>query len=129
MRTGADVERIERRAMIALLAAFVLIVQALWPTAAMAASPDFGSAAMICTGSGLAAPPTGDLAPYNAGGPMCPDCVCPPLAAEPPSLAMTSAPVRYADAARPYRVASSWVAPPTRAPPRPPGQGPPASNA
>jgi hypothetical protein len=61
------------------------------------------------------------------GMPCCQDCLAPATAALPASLA-TPIPISYATAYV-HRVAFvRYRAPPARAPPRPPGQGPPTSS-
>jgi hypothetical protein len=121
--------RAERRAMVALVAVFVLLVQMLTPTLAVAQpAPGLGEQ-VICTGHGLQTIQTGDAAPTK-GSPAaaCDHCVCPPVAATP---AAVIAPVAFRAFSRhaPPEAISADLPPPARAPPRPPGQGPPLSNA
>jgi hypothetical protein len=122
--------RAERRAMLALLAAFALLVQALWPlTAAAAAGADLGPALQICTGHGLASAPADDQAPAkSAPGHPCQHCICPAVAATPAEPLALAVPARF-EIREPRVLAQAAAPPPARAPPRPPGQGPPASNA
>ena len=113
----------ERRAMIALVAVFALLVQALVPALASAA-PLAGERLLICTPHGLQEAPAGDIQPE----PACQHCVCPAMAsssAPTPNVAS----VRYAGE-RISPIAPRRVRlPPARAPPRPPGQGPPIQTA
>jgi hypothetical protein len=120
--------RAERRAMIALVAVFALLVQVLVPGIA-AAAPSASGEQVICTGHGLASVKLGDPSPAkgSAASP-CEHCVCPPLAAQPPAMTEPTAAVAYAAEARPEAAAAD-VPPPARAPPRPPGQGPPSFHA
>jgi hypothetical protein len=125
-RTSA---RAERRAMIALLAVFALLVQALVPAIANAAPARPGEPQVICTGHGLSTIHYGDAAPAKGAlAGHCEHCVCPPAALSPPASAEPAVAVAYAVAARPETAAAD-LPPPARAPPRPPGQGPPVSNA
>jgi hypothetical protein len=119
----------ERRAVIALLAVFALLVQALVPSIANAARVGPGGQ-VICTGHGLQTIPTGDIAPAQ-GTPSrpCEHCVCPLLAAAPPpALTYAVARLSYSREAAPA-AAPGDLPTPARAPPRPPGQGPPDSDA
>lgn len=116
--------RAERRAMAALVAVFVLLVQALVPSLA-AAGTGPGDGLAICTQAGLAPAPDDGAPPL---GHDCRHCVCPTAGAEPPPLASVR-PVVYAQAPPPVTDTPAGVRPPTRAPPRPPGQGPPPANA
>jgi hypothetical protein len=114
--------------MIALIAVFALLVQALIPALANAA-PAAGGQQVICTGHGLQTIAIGHAAPAK-GTPAhaCEHCVCPPLAAAPPILGFAVATVSFARDARPAAISTRRPAP-ARAPPRPPGQGPPTSDA
>ncbi|MFZ5719951.1 MAG: DUF2946 family protein [Pseudomonadota bacterium] len=114
----------ERRAMIALVAVFVLLVQALAPTLASAGTFP-GGGLSICTKAGLAPSSDGDAAPL---GHDCQHCVCPAAAVEPPSI-VSVRPVAYADSTLVVADTPRGVRPQARAPPRPPGQGPPPSIA
>lgn len=118
--------RAERRAMIALVAVFALLVQALVPSLAGAApiGPDVTA---ICTSHGLQVVPTGD-APPDPGGGHCDKCVCPPTAAPPPAP-LAAGLVRLALVLDDRPADPTAAPPPARAPPRPFGQGPPAPNA
>jgi len=116
----------ERRAIVALFAVFALFVQALIPNLANAATGP-GGATAICTEMGLAT--VGDGAPAQpAPAHGCQHCVCPALA-ETPAPIIQDLPVAYAVAAAPVADTPRGVRPLPRAPPRPPGQGPPAPNA
>ncbi len=119
--------RAERRAIVALFAAFALIVQALVPSLATAAPGDAPFAA-ICTGQALKAAAFGQDAPSQ---PMpaqgCEQCLF-ALTAAPPPAPVTVRPVAYALAAALITPAVDRRIPRARAPPRPPGQGPPTSN-
>ena len=77
--------RAERRAIIALVAVFVMLVQALIPSLASAGTfPGEGLA--ICTQAGLAPALDGGSVPAP-GGHDCQHCVCPAATAEPPPIA------------------------------------------
>jgi hypothetical protein len=119
--------RAERRAMIALVAVFALLVQALIPTLAMAAAS--GDPAMvICTAKGLQAAPAGGQDPGQPADHACQHCLCPAIStAASPSLEII--PVAYIVAAAPRALTAQAQLPPARGPPRPPGQGPPLSQA
>lgn len=120
----AKAERAERRAMIALVAVFALLVQALIPAMASAA-PVADGALTICTQMGLQAAPAGDALPADHA---CQHCLCPAAVSGPPPV-VTVERVVHARAASPAAPKSHWVSPPARAPPRPPGQGPPSASA
>ena len=116
----------ERRAMIALIAVFALMVQALIPAIANAA-PVRGGPQVVCTDHGLqtvdpTAPAKGQLPAH------CEHCVCPPTAAQPPAMVEPAVFIAYAREVRPQSAAIN-LPPPARAPPRPPGQGPPTLHA
>ncbi|HEX7884700.1 MAG TPA: DUF2946 family protein [Phenylobacterium sp.] len=120
----ATTARAERRAIIALFAAFALLVQAWIPAIAMAAPVDSGGM-QICTQMGL------QPAPGDSGAPpvdhVCKHCLCPAAADLPPSP--TAQPIVYGWVEAPPAARRHRLIPPTRAPPRPPGQGPPTSAA
>ena len=125
MRIGGDLGR-ERRALVALFAVFALMVQALVPAAAAAATPNSLAAAIICTGTGVAT--VSDEAPASRpkgfAGMPCQDCLAAALAfIPPPTLAIQ--PVTYAAARIERAPIQRLIEPRARAPPRPPGQGPP----
>ena len=117
--------RAERRAMIALVAMFVLLVQALVPAFA-AAGPMPDGANLICTTMGVQQAPDDSTPP--ATDHTCRHCVCPAPADLPPAVAQATR-VAYAVAEAPTSAANRTLPPPARGPPRPPGQGPPASDA
>jgi hypothetical protein len=120
---------------IALLAMLALLVQALMPAAAMAHDAA-GQSVLICTADGAkAVEVAGDVigkkappSPSNKGfgGLACAQCVAVALATTtPPDIAV--APVLYsARVEAAPRAALTGVAL-ARAPPRPPGQGPPTA--
>lgn len=118
-------ERTERRAMIALVAVFALLVQALIPSLVMAA-PGAPGDLLICTQMGLQTAPGDGGAPAPANH-ACKHCLCPAPATDPPQ-AVTIQHVAYVVAIAPTALASHRRVPPARAPPRPPGQGPPLSD-
>jgi hypothetical protein len=120
--------RDEMRGLTVLFAVFALLIQALMPTAAMASRSDGPSAVVICTATGsqiLSA--DGHLSKSKGfAGMPCQDCLAaamaivatPELAVQPVAYTAAKvehAPVRHVFAAR------------ARAPPRPPGQGPPTA--
>jgi hypothetical protein len=118
----------DRRAVAALLAVLALLVQALIPAAAMA-RPDASGRIVICTATGTetigsdgkpAAPDKG------FGGMPCQDCLAVAMAAViAPGLAVQR--VAYAAERVEHVPVTSLVQPRARAPPRPPGQGPPTA--
>ena len=122
----AKAERTERRAMIALVAVFALLVQALIPAFA-AAAPASAGEMLICTQMGLqTAPDGGTGAPAQQHS--CKHCLCPAPVADPPAVFAVQH-VSYAAAKAPAAPKPQRLVPPARAPPRPPGQGPPTSDA
>jgi hypothetical protein len=115
---------------IALLAMLALLVQALMPAAAMAHDAA-GQAVVICTTDGaktveVAGEVIGKKDPKGFAGLPCAQCVAVSLAVTtPPDIAV--APVLYsARIEAPPHAALTGVAM-ARAPPRPPGQGPPTA--
>ncbi|WP_293385335.1 DUF2946 family protein [Phenylobacterium sp. SCN 70-31] len=118
----------ERRAMLALVLAFAFVVQMLAPALATAApTPDGG--VTICTTMGLQTLGA-DLNPGDApeGPHHCQHCVCPaPLSPADPLMSATR--VVYATGVAPVADTPRGLRPQARAPPRPPGQGPPVPNA
>ena len=116
--------RAERRAMIALAAVFVLLVQALAPAFA-AAGPMPDGATTICTAMGVQQAPDDRAPPADHA---CKHCLCPAPADQPPAP-VSVARIAYAVIQAPASAARRTLPPPARAPPRPPGQGPPASDA
>lgn len=123
--------RAERRALLALAAIFALLVQVIAPPMAMAA-PMMSPGSAICAPGmdGKAQAPTAPAPDQPAGQcGHCGHCVgATSAAALPTPIGEPAALVRYAQRAEPPRDAARRI-PPARAPPRPPGQGPPASNA
>ena len=119
--------RAERRAILALVTVFALLVQALIPSLA-AASPSSLGDMTICTQQGLETAPAGQDTAPPAGGHDCQHCVCPALTVTlPPVVTMLA--VAYAVTEAPVTATPRGVRPLARAPPRPPGQGPPLSDA
>jgi len=119
--------RHDRRALCALFAVFALMVQALIPAAAMA-RPGSEAAQVICTATGTAALTThGQPSPGKAfGGMPCQDCLAAAMACvTTPELAVQ--PVAYEVARVEHAAAAPLLEPRARAPPRPPGQGPPTA--
>lgn len=124
--SGTRAGRDERRGMIALCAAFILLVQMLAPAFAAAGPRLPDGSLVICADGGMA--PTGAPAPTDDSDHSCDHCVCPaPVTAAAPTAAIqrVAYSVQAADPAPPPR----FLTPPVRAPPRPPGQGPPWSDA
>ncbi|MFI4964677.1 MAG: DUF2946 family protein [Caulobacterales bacterium] len=121
----------DRRAIAALLAVFALMVQALIPAAAMAAQPGPAGALVICTASGAhAVAPDGGPAPpahRGFGGMPCQDCLAAAMAVVAASPVMAIEPVAYQTARVDHAPVVRLLAPRARAPPRPPGQGPPTA--
>ena len=114
--------------MIALVAVFALMVQALIPAMANAAPARSGEQ-VICTGHGLQTVSLDGKAPAKGqAAAHCEHCVCPPVAAQPPAVIEPAVFIAYARQAR-TQSAAVGLPPPARAPPRPPGQGPPTSDA
>jgi hypothetical protein len=113
---------------IALLAMLALLVQALIPAAAMAYEAGTGQSIVICTVDGAKTVTVdGQRQTPKKGfaGLPCYQCVAASLAVTDTPETLVSAPVLYAarvEAAPP--MARRGMAP-ARAPPRPPGQGPP----
>ena len=106
-------------------AAPALLVQALIPSLVMAA-PGAPGELLICTQMGLQSAPSDGGAPAPASH-ACKHCLCPAPATDPPQ-AVTIQHVAYVVAIAPTALASHRRVPPARAPPRPPGQGPPLSD-
>ena len=116
----------ERRTLAVLVAVFALMVQALVPVAAMAAAPDPSAGMVICTGAGVTtmSDPGQPSKPKGFAGMPCQDCLAAALAiTQLPALAIQ--PVIYAAARIERSPAERLIEPRARAPPRPPGQGPP----
>jgi hypothetical protein len=111
--------------MIAVAAIFMLLVQALAPAFAVA-GPMPDGAGVICTDMGVQSAPNDPAAPPVDHA--CKHCVCPAPADLPPVISNVVR-IAYVVAEAPAHAASRTLPPPARGPPRPPGQGPPASNA
>jgi len=115
---------------IALLAMLALLVQALMPAAAMAHDAA-GQSIVICTTDGAKSVQVeGDVIgkkdPKGFAGLPCSQCLAVALATTtPPDVAV--APVLYSVHAAPAPVAALTGVALARAPPRPPGQGPPTA--
>jgi len=120
--------RHDRRAIVALFAVFALMVQAFMPVAAMASQPD--AAGVICTTTGVhAVGPVGSPAGPHRGpaGMPCQDCLAAAMAAVVATPVVAVQPVAYEVARADHAPVVSLLAPRARAPPRPPGQGPPTA--
>ena len=117
----------DRRAIAALLAVFALLVQALIPGAAMASQPD--AASILCTATGIQVADSSKApgGPHKGfAGMPCQDCLAAALAVtQAPALAIR--PVIYATARIERPPVERLIEPRARAPPRPPGQGPPTA--
>ena len=127
MRIGGQMSR-DGRALAALVAMFALMVQALVPAAAMATTPDAAGLAVICTQNGTATVSFGShpSKPKGFAGMPCQDCLAAALAVIPaPELAIQH--VTYVTARVEHVLATRLLEPRARAPPRPPGQGPPTA--
>lgn len=134
MRAGPPHRATARPGLIAAaLAALALLIQALIPAAAIAHDAANGGVAMvICTGGGEKTVLVGADAPGAAKkhfmGLHCTACAFANFAAvDGADLGLSARPVRYATAASAFPPERAFVAQGARAPPRPPGQGPPAS--
>lgn len=117
----------ERSAIAALFVMFALLVQALIPTHVMAAG--VGGGITICTAAGtetLAADGKTEAPVSQHGGP-CQDCLAAAHVATAPPPTLAIQPVAYVIASIEHIETEDTIAPRARAPPRPPGQGPPAS--
>ena len=116
------------RLLIALAAMLAVLVQALLPAAAMAHDVrDGGSAIVICTADGAKLVKLGGKEAPAKGfaGFSCSRCVAASLAAVTPDPEPTVAPVLYAVYLQRAPLRAPSVRGHARAPPRPPGQGPP----
>lgn len=115
--------------LVAWLAALAVLAQTLVPAIAMARSTTRGEAIVICTVEGAKLVRVGgDDKPVPDkmfGGFKCGQCVAASLAAVTPDPAATIVPVRYAARIEVAIVRVLGVRGHARAPPRPPGQGPP----
>jgi hypothetical protein len=132
--TAARHSRHDRGALAALMAVFALLVQALIPAAAVAGQADAAGAVVICTAAGPqtvtadgrpAAPVSGSHKGF--GGMPCQDCLAAAMAVVAPSPAPAIEPIVYAMARIDHAPIARLPAPRARAPPRPPGQGPPTA--
>ena len=127
MSPARHTARHDRRALVALFAVFALMVQALIPSAAMA-RPDPSAGQVICTATGTeTVTPHGQPAPHKGfAGMPCQDCLAAAMACVvTPELAVR--PVAYVTARVEHVAAAPLLEPRARAPPRPPGQGPPTA--
>ncbi|WP_426030532.1 DUF2946 family protein [Caulobacter sp. DWP3-1-3b2] len=112
---------------IALLAMLALLVQALVPAAVMAYEARSGQSVVICTAQGARTVILDDTKPAHKGfaGLPCAQCVVASLATTITPNAQISLPVRYAARVEIAPPLARRGLAPVRAPPRPPGQGPP----
>jgi len=115
------------RALAGLLAVFALVVQAMIPSIAMA-RPDPSGALVICTASGTQIiAQHGRPTPHKGvAGMPCQDCLAAAMACViTPELAVQ--PVAYTADRIDHAPVMTLLTPRARAPPRPPGQGPPTA--
>jgi hypothetical protein len=120
----------DRRAIAALFAVFALLIQALFPAAAMAASPSGDASSIICTAAGMQSlGPDGKLHSPQKGsdGMPCQDCLAAAMTAVAAAPTPVVQPVTYEIARVEHAPVRAVFAPRARAPPRPPGQGPPTA--
>jgi hypothetical protein len=116
------------------LAALALLVQALIPAAAIAHDAANGGLTLsICTGQGLKTITLGDGKSEPAGkhfmGLHCTACAFANFAAvDGPQADLLARPVHYTAQAIVFQPERTFAAAQARAPPRPPGQGPPISS-
>jgi hypothetical protein len=117
------------RPIAAAFAVFALLIQALLPSAAMAAAQASGAPLVICTIAGpkpVGADAAPQAPPKGFAGMPCQDCLAASVAAlAPPLLSFEPAPA--AIAAVEHHPGPAAQPPPARAPPRPFGQGPPTA--
>lgn len=119
----------DRRAIAALFAVFALLVQSLFPAAAMASAQGSDAASIFCTSTGIhtLAADGKTQAPHKGfAGMPCQDCLAISIAAVVTAPVMVE-PVAYAIERVEHVPVRSVFAPRARAPPRPPGQGPPTA--
>jgi hypothetical protein len=121
-----------RRASLGVLAAILaLFAQAVLPAAAMAAESLGGAQVELCTEDGakiVVIGADGQVRDKGFAGLPCHDCLAATLAVVvTPELAV--APVAYEGVVIRHEVLAPKLQPRARAPPRPPGQGPPSLNA
>jgi hypothetical protein len=118
----------DRRALAALVTAFALMVQALFPATVMA-KPDPSGGVTICTATGTqVVDASGQPAAPNRGhdGALCQHCLAAAMScAVTPELAVQ--PVTCIAARVEHAPVIASLQPRARAPPRPPGQGPPSA--
>jgi hypothetical protein len=113
---------------IALLAMLALLVQALIPAAAMAYEAGTGQSIVICTVDGARTVTVDGQQPTprkGFAGLPCAQCVAASLAVTDTPETPVSAPVLYAERVETAPPMARRGMAPARAPPRPPGQGPP----
>lgn len=130
MLTGRTSRGRERTRLAALLAILALLVQALLPAAAMAAQAHGAVSIEICTDQGAKTVVIGaDGKAHKAFmGLPCQDCLAMTMAATmAPDLAVQH--VAYAAQRVVHAYEAERAVKLARAPPRPPGQGPPAETA
>lgn len=117
----------------ALLCVFALLVQAFMPAAAMAAQAASADETMIvCTQMGVQVVKLGGAeAPQKGGfaGLPCANCLAATAAVVLSTPERIDAPVAYETARVEHAETAELTLRGARAPPRPPGQGPPAPNA
>jgi hypothetical protein len=118
--------RAERRGIVAIFAVFALLVQILAPGFASAAPRLPDGSLLICADGAMTAP-QGVPAPPGADDHPCDHCICPPAMFTPAS-AIGVARITYARRIPATAPSPRFRTPPARAPPRPPGQGPPVSH-
>lgn len=125
--TRAPDPKHEKRAIVALFAVFALLVQALIPAAALG-GPRLVAGDLICDGGRVqsAADPGAPVRHKALGGMPCQDCLAAAMAAIAPP-APDVAPVTYEVARVEHAADAPRLTPRARAPPRPPGQGPPTA--
>jgi hypothetical protein len=119
----------ERRALAALLGMLAIMVQALIPSAAMAAQQGSGETLQICTAMGLQTIKVdgGSQKPKGFAGLPCQDCLAAATAVVLPVPQPAVLRVAYATAFVPDVPRAELAPRAARAPPRPPGQGPPTA--
>ena len=126
MLAGRTSAMLRRTRVCALLGVLAILVQALLPAAAMAAQAHGATAIEICTDQGARSVVIGadGKAHKSFLGLPCQDCLAAAMAAiTTPDLAIQ--PVAYVTTRVEHAAAAVAPAPRARAPPRPPGQGPP----
>ncbi|MEW5685879.1 MAG: DUF2946 family protein [Pseudomonadota bacterium] len=122
-----DISRAERRGMVALCAVFALIVQILAPAFASAA-PRLPDGSMLICADGAGKAPIGLPGAPGVDDHPCDHCVCPPPLFTPATTSAVQR-VAYSQTTATPSPPPRFRTPPARAPPRPPGQGPPTSDA